>query len=86
MKKRYILLKNSPELKKGAIVEEACDDGDQGFECKDESMLHNDEQSSVFYNRKTVTQNPEWFEEVGVLSVPIRMLSKVQEFLEKKCN
>lgn len=84
---RYRLLADTPELKKRAILEEECDDGDQGFKCIDHTM-HSDVQEegrcTLVYNRSTVTAQPAWFEEVNLLYLTMSELKKIQSWLSSK--
>lgn len=67
MRKRYVLLKDTPELKAGAIVEEMCDDGDQPYRVISHEWDQQASQSGVQYNRDVVMEQPEWFEEVHTI-------------------
>lgn len=63
---RYRLVKDSPELKKGAVVVESCDDGDQEFVLENKSKkfrIFSDEDLPT-YTRMTVMKNPLWFEPI----------------------
>lgn len=82
-RKRYRLLKDSPELKRGAIMEEDCDDGDQGFSCITKDSIKKDDQGGTGYSRKVVTESPKWFEEVIPAYIPIKYQKKFEEFLKK---
>lgn len=83
MKKQYILLKDSPELEKGAILKEQCDNGNQGFDCIIKDKVKFDDQNCVYHSRKTVMENPKWFEEVRPLWISIAKVRKVKEFLTR---
>ena len=61
MKKQYILLKDSPELKMGAILEEECDGGDQEFKCITEESIKMADQQETIYSRDTVMKQKDWF-------------------------
>lgn len=83
MRKKYILLKETSGLKKGAIVEEKCDDGTQDF-----TLIT--PESDKFPNgtdwnipRKSVTDNPKWYQEVTVMYVSKDKLEKVKKLLKK---
>jgi hypothetical protein len=86
MRKLYRLLKDSPELKKDAILQEDCDNGDQGFSILTKEYLKHSDQGGLSYSRKTVMNSPEWFEEVFDLSkifyVTKSELDKVKELLK----
>lgn len=61
----YRLLKDTPELKKGAIVQEMCDDGTQDFRSiNDSDMKFDGNTDYTIYDRKAVESQPEWFERV----------------------
>ncbi len=65
MRKRYILLKDTADLKKGAIVEEECDNGNQGYVCFNlEKYRQCEKQTKVCFARCTVMEQPEWFQEL----------------------
>lgn len=83
-KKLYRLLKDSPELKAGAILEEECEDGDQGFDCINmEDYSISDTQDECKYNRKVVMNQPEWFEEVKKGFFPIKLPKGLNTQLKK---
>lgn len=65
MKKRYILLKEDSTWKKGAIVEEECEDGSQDFILisKHEKFPDLDGEKS-YISRNAVIKNPTWFKEI----------------------
>lgn len=82
MKKRYRLLKDTPELKAGAIVEEKCEDGTQDFTCINEKEFGNlGLQPGYYFSRKLVMEQPEWFEEIGLLWLTIEQIKKVKELI-----
>lgn len=65
----YRLKKNLPELKKGAVVQEKCDDGDQDFEVLDAFRGHvkyenEDGGKYVTYPRGAVEKEPSFWERV----------------------
>lgn len=86
MKKQYILLKDTPELKKGAIMQEMCPNGDQDFVCINPlEFLQKEEDKNdghCQYSRNVVVNSPEWFEEIVPLVIPARLSLKVAEFIE----
>ncbi|MEK6879990.1 MAG: hypothetical protein AABY22_10300 [Nanoarchaeota archaeon] len=83
MKKRYILLKDSPELKKGAILEEKCDNGDQGFDCININEYQKfDDQGATYYSRKTIMEGPDWFEELSQRWFTMEQMKKIKEFFK----
>lgn len=83
MRARYMLLKDSPELKKGAIMEEMCDDHTQQFKViskewdQKESM-----QYECSYDRKVVTEQPDWFQKVSLLWLTKEQMAKVKKILK----
>lgn len=83
MKKKYILLKESPELKIGAILEEKCDNGDQGYVCFDKKFLKLYKKSDyAFYYNRTVEKQPDWFERIECIEVPLEQAPKVRKFVK----
>lgn len=79
MRDHYRLRRETPELKKGAIVYEACEDGDQDYVVHPDSLdkiKHYDEEietyredpdpdnSPLTFNRDTVEKQPDFWEEV----------------------
>ncbi len=74
-KRTFRLLKESPELKKGAIMIDKCDDGDQGFKnLNNDNLKYYDEEAGnyVTYSMDTILKQPEWFEEVKIKYVPVK--------------
>ena len=66
-KLRYRLLKDSYEVKKGAIFEEYCENGDQDFKCDKKYFKHADAKeqwATLTLTRNTVMKSPEWFERI----------------------
>lgn len=70
-RRTFRLLKDTPDLKKGTLFQEACDDGDQEYvvlNIKDSFIF--DDWNKYFQNpksshsRDTVEKQPQWFEEV----------------------
>jgi len=84
MRKHYMLLENTPELKKGAILIEECDDGDQGFECTDKSFYQVKTSGSACYDRDVVMKQPQWFKEVKPMWLSQEEQKRVKLFLKKK--
>jgi hypothetical protein len=67
----YRLKKDTELLKAGAIVQEACDDGDQKYvllEDQEHLIKFNDledyDLEDIEFSRNTVEKNPTWFEKV----------------------
>lgn len=66
-RRTFRLTKETADLKKGAILQEKCDDGDQDYTVLDESFIkyENEEGRKVVeYPRGAVEKEPKWFEEV----------------------
>lgn len=82
MRKKYILLKDSPELRKGAIVEEKCDNGDQSYTIITPEYIKFKDQGGTTYSRDTVMKSPEWFEEIVPLYCPANLIEKVEKFIK----
>lgn len=82
MKKQYIVVKETPELKKGAIVEEECDDIEQGYECITKNLIKHSDRG-VRFHRKVVEQQPEWFEEIEMIAVSKGLTKKVRAYIKK---
>lgn len=82
MRARYILLKDTPELKKGAVLEEECDEGNQGFECITPEHFVTKGQRECHYNRLVVTTQPQWFEKVSLLWLTKNQIDKVKKLLK----
>ena len=83
MKKQYILLKDSPELKKGAILVEEYDEGNQDFNCLDRSSWKQKDIDfeEVVYSRNTIMKNPDWFQEIYPVYLTKEQLKKVEKLL-----
>ena len=79
MKKKYILLKDTPELIKGAILEEQCEDGTQGFIAINEEDWKFDDNNLICYSRKTVMEQPLYFKKLTP-----KLWNKMVNFLIKK--
>jgi hypothetical protein len=80
MRKIYILLKDSPELKRGAILKEKCDNGDQDFECiniKTHRKFKDEE--SISHSRNVVMKNPEWFQELKTVCLSENEIKKLKK-------
>lgn len=66
-RKTYKLIKELPELKKGALLQEKCDDGTQDFKVLDEAFVkYSDEygRKDFKYPRQAVENEPVYFVEV----------------------
>lgn len=86
MRETYILLKDSPELKKGALIQEECDDGDQDFRCinEPEYKKEKDDDVDILYSRAVVENNPDWFQKVIVVTVSVDEKKKIEKLLKRK--
>lgn len=83
MRKKYILLKDAPEIKKGAGFEEECDDGDQDYICSDGKYIVDYIRGCLIRFSKTVVEKqPEWFEKIENIEVPKQHLAKVKKFVK----
>lgn len=76
MRRTFRALKDGPEFKKGALFQEACDDGDQEYKLLDEDHMSEAASSDwgdyysgdLTLTRNTVEDQPKWFEEVFPIS------------------
>jgi hypothetical protein len=82
MRSRYILLADTPELKKGAIVQEDCDNGDQDFTVISHQWDQKQDSELIQYSRNVVTESPEWFEKVDLLWLTQTQIEKVKKLLK----
>lgn len=82
MRKKYMLLKDTPETKKGAIFEEMCDDGTQDFQMITPEFNKFSTPGEVF-EWEVVTNNPKWFKEVTLIYVAKEQVKKVEKFIKK---
>lgn len=67
----YILLKDAPDLKKGAILEERREEIIY-FECITSEFMKFKEDPEIRYHTDTVTKNPSWFQEVKQVFIPVK--------------
>lgn len=70
-RRTFKLIKELPELTKGALVQEKCDDGDQDYTVLDQSFIKYEDEhgrKSITYPRKAVEEEPTWFTEVFKVS------------------
>lgn len=94
-RRTFRLLKATPELKKGALVQEACDDGDQNYvslgreylteqAAGDFDQYFND--GHIAFSRDTVEKQPNWFEEVEMhwVTKTVHTVKKVTKKKGKK--
>lgn len=84
MRKRYILLKETYHLKKGAIFEEQCDDGTQDFDLITRESYKSKKSSSNVCVDRDLISNPKWFEEVVPFYVPSKQVARVKKILKLK--
>lgn len=66
-RRTFRLLKDTDVLKKGALVQEMCDDGDQDYELisdSDKFEILQSAQAGLVRSRPSVENNPKWFVEV----------------------
>lgn len=70
-RRTFRLIKDAPEIKKGILVQENCDEGNQEYVTLNmDKFMRFDDWTKYFsspsnsFSRDTVEQNPEWFEEV----------------------
>ena len=82
MIKKYILLKDSPELKKGAILEAVCREGGQGYDCDNKEFIRAKDQTVCHYTDDAIAKNPKWFERIEVVEVPKKHIAKVRKFVK----
>ncbi len=85
MKKKYILLKETPDLKKGTIVEEECEDKDQNYKVIDKKFYKFPKyykDITLYFQRDEVEKQPDWFQEICQVEVPKRQLAKVKAFVK----
>lgn len=80
-RKRYILLKDTPELRANAIVEEICDNGDQDYAVISKDWCQKDDQNQTQYTRKVVMESPDWFEEITPLYLTKKQFEKVKQLI-----
>lgn len=89
-RRTFRLLKDTPEVSKGALFQEACDDGDQEYILLDHSYIVPDDYfdfyKSISFSRETVEEQPAWFEEVEMhwLAKATRTVKKVTKKKGKK--
>ena len=80
MRLRYKLLKDTPEFKAGAMFEETSDNGN--FKCITPEFCNPLADTSYWYNRKVVMEQPEWFEEIVPFWTTKSLLGKLEEFIK----
>lgn len=82
MTRRFILLKESPELPKGVILvtERDSDEGEVYRPENKNTIKIKDTQ--MYYSKKTVESQPEWFEELVQVDVPKKHATRVIRFVK----
>lgn len=86
-RRTFRVIKDTPELKKGAIIQEACDDGTQDYVSLNKSDLKFNDQRGIAYTRKVVESQPTFFVEVFPLVAPWgtkEEVAKVKKLLRSK--
>lgn len=63
-RRTFKLLKDTPDVKKGALYQEQCDDGTQPYELLTKGNHTDGDASSVYVTRSIVEDQPQWFVEV----------------------
>ncbi len=80
---RYRLIKETHELRKGAIVEEKCDDGDQEFQVLDKKYeKHPGDWGTITVGRMAVIREPEWWERVVMIEISESKVKRVEQFIK----
>lgn len=84
MKRRtFKLTKELPELTKGALVQEKCDDGDQDYTVLDQSFIKYEDEhgrKTVTYPRKAVEDEPNYFVEVFAVEPAYMTQDELDQF------
>ncbi|AZI61818.1 hypothetical protein RQN9TF_12530 [Rhodococcus qingshengii] len=84
MKRRtFKLTKELPELAKGALVQEKCDDGDQDYTVLDQSFIKYEDEhgrKTVTYPRKAVEDEPNYFVEVFAVEPAYMTQDELDQF------
>lgn len=86
MKPRYRVKKETPELKKGAILEvKGCyKNGEYDYKCSDRGLRKFDNDNDMIYSPDTVEKQPKWFEKVKLLWFTESDYKRVKKFLKLK--
>ncbi len=75
MSERYFLIKDTPELRKGAIVEFHF--SDKKYRVIDSSWdTQSDQAGNTWYTKQTVENNPEWFSPEGLSGTVVEVKIK----------
>lgn len=80
MRKKYMLLKDSFDLKKGAVLEE---DGEKYRCITPEKIKYAEYREDYTLFKQIVINNPKWFKEVTIMYVAKEQVKKVEKFLQK---
>lgn len=83
-RRTFRLLKDSPELKKGALLQEKCDAGDQDYGSLHSGDQHFEDQTSTTYTRMTVEESPAWFVEVFPVLPEYATKEEIKKFKAKR--
>jgi len=62
MRTKYLVIEETPELKKGAILIRP--EGYEAYGCSDEMMLKDNTEETIFYSEKNVLEGKKWFKEI----------------------
>lgn len=83
MRRTFRLLKDTPEMKAGAIVEEKAEGSNQDFVVVEASpTVEGTNLLTYWFDRKVIMEQPEWFEEVFAFWVPINSVEKVKNYIK----
>lgn len=63
-RRTFRVIKDTPEFKKGALLQEMCDDGDQDYTLLTHEYAVDKDQYTFQYTRVVVEKNPKFFVEV----------------------
>jgi hypothetical protein len=80
---KYIVKRDTPELKKGAILEvDGCySNGDYEYTCEDKSSCKYEDQGGVTYSKSVVEKQPKWFEKVSPVWLTKDQMKKLNKIL-----
>lgn len=76
MKKRYAILKDSPEVKEGTVFVWDIE--------RNSYVVEGSDITETIYSKSTVEEQPEWFEEVAYLHIPLRKIKEIKKKLGLK--
>lgn len=89
MVKKYILLKDCSDIKKGAIIEEECEEGNQDYVYKSREFVKFPKEWKMsnwgdkIFGRNEVEKQPDWFERIETVEVSAKNLTKVKKFIKE---